>query len=381
MIYLDNSATSDKKPPSVKKAVLKALDSPVNIGRSTNKKAFLYSKKVYAAREEICDLIGGREPESVMFTLNATAALNMALKGALKSEKPHIVTTFTEHNSVLRQIYTHHNIECSFIPCNSDFTVDIYRLPELIRDDTSLVVLNCASNVTGNILDWETAYKLTESCGKKKIPVLFDFSQAVGNVPIDLYGFDNCLAAFSGHKSLLGPQGTGVLYVSPDVTLNTVLEGGTGSMSTELTQPDFYPDRFEAGTMNTPGIMGLYEGVRYVKKITVEELRSRKLALCTLLYDRLKNMNKIKVYHNGNFENKIPILSFNAGGVYSDEIASELSKKYGISVRGGYHCAPFAHKIMGTELQGAVRVSPGYKTKKSEIFKLIDSVYKITKSL
>ncbi len=381
MIYLDNSATSDKKPYQVKKAVMEALNNPVNIGRSTGKNAFLYSRKIYEAREEICDLIGGNEPQSVMFTLNATAALNIALKGSLKNEKPHIVTTFTEHNSVLRQIYSHNNIEVSFLPCKDDYTADTDKLPELIRDDTDLVVLNCASNVTGNMLDWQSAYNLIQSDRKNPIPVLFDFSQAAGNIPINLYGMDYCMAAFSGHKSLLGPQGTGVLYVSPKLDLNTIAEGGTGSMSTELIQPDFYPDRFESGTLNTPGIMGLYAGVKYVKKATVENLREKKMRLAMLLYDRLKNMNGIKVYHDGNFDNKIPIVSFNVRDIYSDEIASALNKKYGICVRGGYHCAPFIHKIIGTEFQGAVRASIGYKTKKREILKLCDCVYKLSKEM
>ena len=378
MIYLDNSATSYFKPRAVKKAVLNALSHPVNIGRTSNPKAFLYSKKIYLARETICDFIGGKEPESVVFTNNATMALNFALKGMLNKDKNHIVTTYTEHNSVLRQIYSHENISCSFIPCNADYTVDIYKIPELIQENTNLVVLNCASNVTGCIADWKTAYELTN---KFNIPVLFDFSQVAGNIPINLYGLDNCLAAFSGHKSLLGPQGTGVLYVSPNIMLKTVFEGGTGSMSTELSQPEFYPDRLESGTMNTPGILGLSEGVKFVEKVTVAEMRAKKLSLCSHLYEKLKNMNKIKVYHNGNFSDKIPLISFNIGAAYSDEIAAVLANDYNISVRGGYHCAPFAHKIMGTEEQGAVRVTPGYKTKKSDIIKLVDSIYKISKKM
>lgn len=378
MIYLDNSATSDFKPRAVKKAVLNALSNPVNIGRTANKKAFLYSKKIYEARETICDFIGGKEPESIVFTNNATTALNFAIKGLLNKENNHIVTTYTEHNSVLRQIYSHENISCSFIPCDSDYKIEVEKIPSLIRENTNLAVINCASNVTGCIADWEAAYKILE---KSNIPVLFDFSQAAGNVSFNLRNFKNCMAAFSGHKSLLGPQGTGVLYVSPDIMLKTVFEGGTGSMSTELTQPEFYPDRLESGTLNTPGILGLLEGVKFVEKATVEGIRAKKIYLCSFLYEELKNMNNIKIYHNGKFSDKIPIISFNIGETYSDEIASLLANEYNISVRGGYHCAPFAHKIIGTAEQGAVRVSPGFKTKKKDIIKLVDSVYRISKSV
>jgi len=376
VIYLDNSATSDFKPKEVKKAVLNALSNPVNIGRTTNKKAFFYSRKIYEARERICDFIGGEEPESVVFTNNATTALNFAVKGMLKNENNHILTTYTEHNSVLRQLYSHKNIDFDFLPCKADYTVDIEKIPHFMKKNTNLVVINCASNVTGCTADWELAYKLAS---KKNIPILFDFSQTMGNISVNLSGFKNFMAAFSGHKSLLGPQGTGVLYVSPDIKLRTVFEGGTGSMSTELMQPEIYPDRLESGTLNVPGILGLSEGVRYVKKTTVEEMRLKKIKLCSFLYEKLKNMENIKVYHDGIFSKKIPLISFNIGDCYSDEIASILASEYDISVRGGYHCAPLAHKVIGTQEQGAIRVSPGCKTKKKDIEKFIDSIYKISK--
>lgn len=375
MIYLDNAATSDYKPRSVKKAVSDALSNPVSIGRTTNKKAFLYSRKIYEVRERICLFIGGKEPESVIFTSNATSALNLALKGMLKKENNHIITSFTEHNSVLRQIYSH-NIDCSFIPCKPNFSVDIEKIPELIKENTRLIVLNTASNVTGCVCDWK---KAADTAKKYKIPILLDFSQSIGNIPVSLKELKGCMIAFSGHKSLLGPQGTGVLYVSPELMLDTVFEGGTGSMSTELTQPEFYPDRLESGTLNTPGILGLGEGVKFVEKIGIEEIREKKTKLCGLLYEKLKNMKKIKLYHNGKFSDKIPIISFNIGDYYSDEIASELANSYGIAVRGGFHCAPYAHKIIGTPEQGAIRISPSFKTKKKDILKFIDSVNKITK--
>lgn len=376
MIYLDNSATSDYKPGEVKKAVLNALSNPVNVGRTANKKAFLYSKKIYETRERICDFIDGEEPESVIFTNNATMALNFAIKGILKNENNHIITTCMEHNSVLRQLYSRPQIDCSLIPCKGDYSVDIEKISGLINDKTNLIVINCASNVTGIIADWERAYKIAS---KNNIPILFDFSQAVGNIPINLKGYKNIMAAFSGHKSLLGPQGTGVLYISPEMKLKTVFEGGTGSMSDELIQPDIYPDRFESGTLNTPGILGLNEGVKYVEKIGVLKMREKKIDLCRNIYESLKNIKGIKIYHNGIFSDKIPLISFNVGDCYSDEIMSILANEYDIAVRGGFHCAPFAHKILKTKEQGTVRVSPGYKTTKKDIVKFIDSVYKITK--
>ncbi len=373
MIYLDNSATSNNKPRKVVKAVVNSLKNSVNVGRNSSKKAFLTGREVYKVREKIADFINTEDTSGIIFTLNASMSLNLAFKGLI-DDNSHIITTFFEHNSVLRQIFSNSTTSCSFLPVFDDYTTDINKIPELICKNTKACVINCASNVTGITLDYKKIYEI---CEKNNLPVIFDFSQYIGNKEIDLSGMKNIAAAFSGHKALLGPQGIGVLYVSDGMNLKTVIEGGTGSVSEELRQPDYLPDRFEVGTINTPGILGLGAGVEFVSK-NKNEISAHKTELCKMLYEGLMNIDNIKIYHNGDFSNKVPLISFNINGKHSEETAGILSSEFDISVRGGYHCAPYAHKIIGTAKSGAVRLSPGYKTTKKEIDNTLFAINKIT---
>ena len=253
MIYLDNAATSNRKPFGVKKAVWNALSHPVNVGRNSGKEAFHYAEKILKTRENIASLLRVSSPENIIFTANASYGLNFAVKGFLKNND-HVITTPFEHNSVLRQLYHKEKISVSILPCHPDHRVDFSKLKNHIQPNSTLLIVNVASNVTGATINYHKLYKQAEKLG---LAVLFDLSQAIGNIEIDLSGCNRCMAAFSGHKSLLGPQGTGVLYVSPDMIINSVLEGGTGSLSDQLYQPDFLPDQLEIGTLNTPGILGL----------------------------------------------------------------------------------------------------------------------------
>ncbi|MBQ7950942.1 MAG: aminotransferase class V-fold PLP-dependent enzyme [Clostridia bacterium] len=376
MIYLDNAATSNQKPYSVKKAVWNALSHPVNVGRNSGRESFLYAEKILGVRESIAQLLHIEYSENIVFTSNASHGLNLAIKGFLKPND-HVILTLYEHNSVLRQLYQKEKNPICFLPCYPDHRVNFEQMEQLILPNTALLVVNAASNVTGATVDYKKIYQKANQLG---LTVLFDFSQAIGNIDIDLSECKRCMAVFSGHKSLLGPQGTGVLYVSPDIALSPVLEGGTGSLSNELFQPDFLPDQLEIGTLNVPGILGLGKGVEFVKANKPEALLHHKLELIQYTYDALQNMKHIKVYHNGDFQNSVGILSFNVSNAHSELIARILSEKYHISTRGGYHCAPFAHRELGTENQGAVRVSPGYKTTKKEMTKLLDAIYKIQKN-
>jgi cysteine desulfurase family protein len=394
LIYLDNAATTNNKPKGVIKAVTSALKRPYNIGRSSGKEAFTAAEKVFAARRKICELLNTDTPENIIFTNNATMALNIALKG-LTGGGGHVISTKTEHNSVLRQLYTNENITFSLLDCDRYGFVDLRNLERLIDENTRMrthervcvCVINAVSNVTGAIQDYKKIHAIAGKTGvhgrtgvhnKTGVPVLFDFSQAAGNINIDLKGMEKCAASFSGHKSLLGPQGTGVLYISPDLELATVIEGGTGSMSELLTQPEYPPDRFEAGTVNTPGILGLSAGVDFVLSKGIENIRAHKAGLIKILYNGLKKIPGIKIYHSGDFNRHTGILSFNIGRkIHSEEIALKLSEEYGITVRGGLHCAPLAHAAIGTAETGTVRVSVGYKTTKSEIKKFIKAVERI----
>ncbi len=374
MIYLDNSATSDKKPKSVIKAIKNSLKNSVNVGRNSSKHAFFAGREIYMVREKTASLINVDTPENIVFTSNATMSLNFAIKGII-GKKSNIITTFYEHNSVLRQIFSDNTLSCSFLPCLNDSKNDIEKIPELVTDNTSAVVINCASNVTGMTVDYKRAYEICKKC---KLPLILDFSQYIGNKEVDLSGMENVCAAFSGHKALLGPQGTGVLYIADKMELKTVMQGGTGSLSEELLQPDYLPDRFEVGTLNTPGILGLGAGIDFVSKHKNEIIPHKKF-LCKMLFEEFKNIKNAQIYHNGDFEASVPLISFNISGKHSEETAFLLSSDYNISVRGGFHCAPFAHKVIGTGKTGAVRMSPGYKTTKKEIKKAVDAVYKISK--
>lgn len=373
MIYLDNAATSNHKPFSVKQAVWEALSHPVNVGRNSARESFLFADKVFFVRENLAKLLCVHTPESIIFTANASYALNFAIKGFL-DDNSHVITTPFEHNSVLRQLTQKNRV--SYLPCYPNHRVNFSVLPDLIQDNTRLLVVNVASNVTGAVIDYQKVYQMAE---KFSLAILFDCSQAIGNIDIDLSGCKRCMAAFSGHKSLLGPQGTGVLYISPDLTLKPVLEGGTGSLSNQLTQPDFLPDQFEIGTWNTPGILGLGKGIEFVMKHTPKQLLCHKIELIQQVYEALLNMNGITVYHDGDFSRSIGILSFRIEQLYSEQVAEILSGEYNISTRGGFHCAPLMHREIGTHQTGTVRISPGYRTTKKEIQKFIDAIYRIQK--
>ncbi len=374
-MYLDNAATSNQKPFCVKKAVWDALSNPVNIGRNSSKEAFYFADKVLSVRESIGKLIGRDDFENIIFTMNSSHGLNFAMKGFMP-EGGSVTTTSTEHNSVLRQLFSNEKYRVKILPSNKDFTPDFTKLKQCENPFQKLLIVNVASNVTGRLLPYQNIYKKANALGWT---ILFDFSQAAGNIDINLHNMNHIMAVFSGHKSLLGPQGTGVLFVSPDIKLTAVLEGGTGSLSNSFLQPDFLPDQFEVGTLNTPGILGLGEGVKFVLKQTPSALLKHKLELCNMAYEKLSQMKGVTLYHDGNFQNYVGILSFNVGTLFSEEVSSVLSKEYNISTRGGFHCAPLMHRELGTDTQGTVRISPGYRTTKKEITKLIDAVYGISK--
>ena len=375
MIYLDNAATSNPKPYTVKKAVWDAVSNAVNVGRNSSRQAFYYADKILSVRENIGKLIGISNYENIIFTMNASHGLNFAIKGFLPDGGT-VVTTTTEHNSVLRQLLSNQKFKVTILPSDEENIPDFSGLTGCEQPYRNLLAVNVASNVTGRVLPYRKIYKKANQLGWT---VLFDFSQAIGNITVDLSEMNHIMAVFSGHKSLLGPQGTGVLYVSSDITLSSVLEGGTGSLSNDFHQPDFLPDQFEVGTLNAPGILGLGEGVKFVFKSSPAGLLEHKRELCKLAYENLKEMQTIKLYHNGDFQHYIGILSFNISGFHSEEVAAILSRKYQISTRGGFHCAPLMHQQLKTASQGTVRLSPGYRSSKKDIIKLIDAVYRIQK--
>jgi len=371
MIYLDNAATYYKKPLSVyaDMAYYTAFLS-ANAGRGSHSLSLKASEKIADTAYEIAGLFNIKNPMNIAFTSNATIALNMAVLGIGKNK--HIVTTSMEHNSILRPV---HKLGCcTIVKADRDGFVNPDKIYSAIRHNTGLVAVGHISNVCGSIQDID---KISSICHTFKVPVLVDAAQSAGVVDIDVEKSNIDMLAFSGHKGLMGPLGTGGLYVKDSSLLEPIITGGTGSSSESLSQPLVMPDMFQSGTMNTPAIIALASGVRFIKKHTPGAILEHERALAEFLIDELSNMDKIILYGSRDMSNRNGTLIFNIENMSSISVCEELSRIYGIITRGGWHCAYLAHKTIGSVLNGGVRVSPGFFNTKRDIIKLIDAISKI----
>ena len=368
MIYLDNAATSWPKPDSVYDATWKFMkESCANPGRSSHEMARASASCVLKARELAAKLFNIDNPLDIGFTSNATHALNIAIQGVLK-KGDHVVTTAMEHNSVLRPLY-HLNqtrgITYTVVqPRDKIGTINAADVAKSIRSNTRLIICTSSSNVTGTLLPYNEIGQLAY---KKGIYFLLDASQGAGELNIDVKENGIALLAFPGHKGLMGPQGTGGLYVGSDVRIKPVLFGGTGSRSFETIHPSFMPDMVEAGTVNTPGLAGLGAGLEWIFNTGMDKIREKRESLVRQLYELLKPYPEIELYSRGDDGSNCGALAFQIEGMDSSDIANQLDAKYKIAVRPGFHCAPLAHKALGTEKTGLVRVSPGYYNTPREI--------------
>lgn len=355
MIYLDNSATTFKKPPGVLKAMNDyMLYSGGNPGRGGHVLSMRASDAVFSCREGIAALIGA-SLEEIVLTPSATIALNTAIKGVL-TENDHAIITCREHNSVLRPVHK----TCAYSVCESP--VDALNK---IRPQTKLLVVNHASNVTGVIQDLEGYKKVAKQAG---ILLLVDASQTAGHLPIDISGID--LLACAGHKGLFGPQGTGFLYVRRGLKLRSLIEGGTGFQSESLEQPDLMPEALESGTLNGVGFAGLAAGVSFAAKHVASAAEQN---LNNALKQGLAAIPRVTLY-SPVFEPTVPVVSFNVRGTDGADLTQYLSEKHGICVRSGLHCAPLAHQTIGTIKQGAVRASLSLFNTLSEVEKFLNIV-------
>lgn len=394
MIYLDNASTSCPKPPEVVAAVSQALSYVcANPSRGSYEWSLEASRNLLRTRRALADLFNISDESRVVFTLNATHALNVAIKGLLGAKQrigaqssrqragahqpvthPHIITSSIEHNAVARPlaVLAKRGVEITKVPCSSDGTTDPADVLAAVRSNTILVVLTHASNVLGTILPVaEVGPQLRE----RGIPLLVDAAQTAGVFPIDVEVMGISLLALCGHKGLLGPQGVGALYLAPEFELDTLVEGGTGSYSESLDQPLTCPDRFEAGTPNSPGIAGLRAGIEVVKREGVIERGAREHALAQRLRARLADVAGIRIH--GPRDTKAssgskapfaaPIVSIAVDGLASVEVARILEKEFQIAVRAGLHCAPEAHRVAGTLATGLVRLSIGHGTTEKEV--------------
>ena len=365
MIYLDNAATSNPKPRCVTDAVLRALtEANANPGRSGHALSLEAGRTVLECRGRIASLIGADDPFSVVFAFNCTDALNLAIKGSLK-KGDHVISTLLEHNSVLRvlmELQRRGDISVTLLRPDDGGAIDPDELRRRIRPDTRLIAVTHASNVTGAIQPVAAIGAIANELG---ITYLIDGAQALGCMPVDIKKLGCDLYAFPGHKGLLGPQGTGGLYIRPGAVLSTLREGGTGSSSESLLQPAEMPERYEAGTLNYHGIAGLNAGAGYVSE-NLGSIFMRERELTTRMYESLSDISGIQIYSPASESARAGIVSFNIGDMTSSQAADRLDGM-GFALRGGLHCAPGAHAYLGTLRRGVVRASVGHATTFEEI--------------
>ncbi len=381
MIYLDNSATTFPKPRIVMNAVNNAMvNFGANPGRGGHKLALRASQLMFDARSAVMRFFKARDENSVIFTGNCTHACNMVLKGILKSGD-HAVVSCLEHNAVMRPLekLSHNGVTytaAAVYPGDNDRTLDSFR--KAINRNTKLIFCTQASNVWGIRLPVERITALAHQYG---IPVAVDAAQSAGVVDIDLADSGIDFLCCAGHKGLYGPMGTGLLIFNTDISLDTIVEGGTGSNSYSLEQPEILPDRFESGTQNLPGIAGLKAGVEFVMRRRTDNIFSSEMNHMQYLYDNLMRIKGVKLYtaRPDKFY-CVPVLSFNIDGADSETVSSLLDD-FGIAVRAGLHCAPRAHEFMGTLDGGVVRISPSIYTTRGDIDHVILSVSKIAYNL
>lgn len=376
MIYLDNGATSFPKP----KEMIEAMDACMrtycgNPGRSGHDLSAKTAEGIYKTRKILADFFHVENPDGIIFTENTTEALNLGIKGILK-KGDHVVTTSMEHNSVLRPIcaMAEQGVEAAIVSCREDGSLSAAMIEKAIRPNTRMVICTQASNVTGTIMPVRDISRL---CREKGILFLGDGAQGAGHLPMDGNDFD--LLAVPGHKGLLGPLGTGFLYVRKGISLKPLIEGGTGTASMDIRQPVDFPEGYEAGTVNAPGIIGLGTSAAFIKKIGLQIIRRHQLELTQILDEGLRNIKGVTVYGPADCEKKAGIVTFNIAGADCEEVASRLNDEFGIAVRGGYHCAGLAHKTIGSGRTGAVRASMGIYNNQRHMRIMIDAVYRIAK--
>lgn len=379
MIYLDNAATTYPKPEKVYDAVLDCMKNYcANPGRAGHKLAMRAAREIYDARENIAKLFNIDNPMTIVFTNNATDSLNLAIKGVVK-KGDHIITTSMEHNSVIRPIKSleKDGIENTIVKCDKDGFLNPDDIKNAIKENTKLIVTTHASNVAGTIVDIKSVGEIAK---EKNILYLVDASQTAGVYDINVKDINVDMIAAPGHKCLLGPQGTGILYIKEDLNVNILKEGGTGSRSEDLFQPDLTPDKYESGTHNTPGIVGLNEGVKFILETGIDNIRAHEEELCQYMLDRLEEVPNIVIYGPKDSKKRAAVISINIPKIDSGEITFLLDSEYNIATRSGIHCAPLAHKTLGTIEQGAVRFSLGYFNTKKDIDEAVKALKEIEKN-
>lgn len=365
MIYMDNAATTMHKPPQVARAVVAAMDSMGNAGRGAHAASLDASRVVFDTRDKLCRLFNGTDPKQIAFTSNSTEALNIAIKGIVEPGD-HVISTVLEHNSVLRPLYEmeEKGAELSFVSSDKVGRIRYEEFEELIRPDTKAIVCTNGSNLTGNYVDVARVGKIAKDHG---LVFIVDASQTAGVFPIDVQMMNIDILCFTGHKGLLGPQGTGGLYVRDGLHVKPLKSGGSGVQTYLRKHPSEMPTALEAGTLNGHGIAGLNAAVTYLLETGIDAIRCREQELMKKFYLGVKDIPGVKVYGDFDSFDRCAIVTLNIGDYDSSEVSDELLMEYGISTRPGAHCAPLMHEALGTKEQGAVRFSFSHYNTEEEI--------------
>lgn len=379
MIYFDNAATTLKKPETVAKAVFNAVNSFANASRGSYESSLNSERVILDTREKIVKLFNGYSPNYVAFTSNSTEALNTAIKGIIKNHKDsHIITTSLEHNSVLRPLYEMQELgtELTIIKADIKGKINYSDIESSIKTNTKAIICTHASNVIGDVLDIDFIGNL---CTKHNILFILDASQSAGSINIDMKKSNIDIVCFTGHKGLMGPQGTGGLCIKKDIYIKPLKSGGSGIKTYSKTQPENMPVRLEAGTLNSHSIAGLNAALEFIENEGIEKIRKREKALADYFYNEIKDIENIKFYGNYNTDNRTSIVALNIGEIDSAKISDILANEYDIATRSGGHCAPLMHESLNTVKQGIVRFSFSYFNTEEEIEKGIKAVKEISK--
>lgn len=373
MIYLDHAATSFPKPPAVLEKVMSVMtEYGANPGRSGHKLAMRTNREIFDTREKIATLFHIENPLDIAFTFNCTMALNMAIHGMVGAGD-HVVTTSMEHNSVLRPLNALRakGAEITIVKAGPDGIVSPKEIEAEIRPNTKLLVSTHISNLTGSI---QPIAEFGRIAKERNITFLVDAAQSAGVYDIDVQAMGIDLLAFPGHKSLLGPQGTGGLYVNEELDLETIMEGGTGSFSNSVDQPILMPDKLESGTLNAPGLIALGAGIDFILSEGMAKIRAHEEDLAFRFMAGLSEISGVAVYGPKVRGKHAPVVMMNLRDMDSSELALRLNDDFDIAVRPGLHCAPLAHETMGTFRQGAVRFSFGYTNTEDDVNRALEAI-------
>jgi cysteine desulfurase/selenocysteine lyase len=377
-IYLDNAASSWPKPDQTWQAMEHFMRNiGANPGRSGHRLSIEAGRILMDAREALAELFGAGDPLRICFAKNATEALNLAICGILRPGD-HCITTSMEHNSVMRPLHAleKRGVEVTIAPCSSGGELDPQEIEKAIKKNTKLIVITHASNVTGTLMPVNEVGKIA---GQHGVFFCIDAAQTAGAYPIGVAEMQCDLLAFTGHKALFGPQGTGGLYVRKGLEkeLEPLMRGGTGSRSEFQEQPDFLPDKYESGTPNTVGVAGLGAGARFCLTQGVAQIRAKEQGLTRMLIEELQPISEVSLLGYKDAERQVAIVSFNISGLTASEVTMQLDEEFGIMSRPGLHCAPAAHQTIGTFPQGTVRLSAGYFTTEEELASALAAIEKI----